>query len=110
MTRAGIATSSAYLNSPVYIVDETNQPFRWRAGEPTRGMELLDELEAEGTTDYLIQPLPFQDTTRTAAMSFATQVPGAFDDLASAILSRPQPPIPPSPGRSRLERRTRGER
>jgi adenylate cyclase len=86
MSRAGIATSSAYLNSPVYIVDETNQPFRWRAGEPTRGMELLDELVAEGTTDYLIQPLPFQDTTRTAAMSFATRAPGGFDDAAVAML------------------------
>src|SRR3546814_12599576 len=51
-------------------------------------MELLDELEAEGTTDYLVQPLPFQDTTRTAAMSFATQAPGGFDDAAVAMLSR----------------------
>jgi adenylate cyclase len=86
MSRAGIATSSSYLHSPVYIVDETNQPFRWRAGEPTRDMELLDELAAEGTTDYLILPLPFQDTTRTAAMSFATRAPGGFDDAAVAML------------------------
>ncbi len=87
MTRAGIATSSAYLNSPVYIVDQTNEPFRWRAGEPTRGMELLDELAAEGTTDYLILPLPFQDTTRTAAMSFATGAPGGFDDAQIALMA-----------------------
>jgi adenylate cyclase len=86
MSRAGIATSSSYLNSPVYIVDETNQPFRWRAGEPTKGMELLDELAAEGTTDYLILPLPFQDTTRTAAMSFATRAPGGFDDAVLPML------------------------
>ncbi len=88
MTRAGIATSSAYLNSPVFIVDETSQPFRWRLGEPTRGMELLDELAAEGTTDYLIAPLPFQDTTRTAAMSFATREPDGFDDAVLALLGQ----------------------
>lgn len=88
MPRAGMATSSAYLNSPVFIVDETNEPFRWRAGEPTRGMELLDELAAEGTTDYLLLPLPFQDTTRSAGMSFATRVPGGFGDAEVAMLSQ----------------------
>jgi adenylate cyclase len=104
MPRAGIATSSAYLNSPVYIVDETNQPFRWRAGEPTQGMELLDELATEGTTDYLILPLPFQDTTRTAAMSFATRVPGGFDDAAVAMLRQAAALYSPSAERAMLRR------
>ena len=104
MPRAGIATSSAYLNSPVYIVDETNQPFRWRAGEPTRGMELLDELEAEGTTDYLLLPLPFQDTTRSAAMSFATRAPGGFDAIALSNLHQAAALYSPSAERVMLRR------
>lgn len=104
MSRAGIATSSSYLNSPVFIVDETNQPFRWRAGEPTRGMELLEELEAEGATDYLLLPLPFQDTTRTAAMSFATRAAGGFDASAVAILHQAAALYSPSAERVMLRR------
>jgi adenylate cyclase len=104
MPRAGIATSSAYLNSPVYIVDETNQPFRWRAGEPTKGMELLDELAAEGTTDYLLLPLPFRDTIRTAAMSFASRAPGGFDDAAVAMLRQAAALYSPSAERVMLRR------
>jgi adenylate cyclase len=41
-------------------------------------MPLLEELAAEGTTDYVMLPLPFLDTTRTAAISFATRRPGGF--------------------------------
>ncbi len=104
MSRAGMATSSAYLNSPVYIVDETNQPFRWRAGEPTRGMALLDELAAEGTSDYLVLPLPFQDRSRTAAMSFATRAPGGFDATALARLRQAASLYSPSAERVMLRR------
>lgn len=104
LSRAGVATSSAYRNSPVYVVDTTNQPFRWRAGEPTRGMELLDELAAEGVTDYLLLPLPFQDTTRTAAMSFATGTPGGFADAALALLQQAAALYAPSAERVMLRR------
>src|ERR1043165_4470283 len=31
--RPGLLTSSDYLNSPAKLVDDTNQPFRWRLGE-----------------------------------------------------------------------------
>lgn len=76
--RAGMLTNASYLKSPVRVVDETGRPFRWRAGEDLMDMPLLEELAAEGTTDYLMLPLPFLDTTRTAAISYATRAPGGF--------------------------------
>lgn len=92
--RPGILTSDAYINSPARIVDETNEPFRWQQGEDDRGMEVLIDLRAEGMTGYVMLPLPFLDTVRSASLSFATKAPGGFteamiDDLtaASTLLS-----------------------
>lgn len=76
--RAGILTSDSYLRSPLRVVDETERPFRWRRAEDLQDMALLEELAAEGTTDYLMLPLPFLDTTRTAAISYATRASGGF--------------------------------
>jgi adenylate cyclase len=85
--RAGILTSDAYLRSPTRVVDETGRPFRRRlAAEGDLGMPLLEELRAEGATDYVMLPLAFVDTTRTAVVSFATKAPGGFADAAVAAL------------------------
>ena len=79
--RAGVLTSPSYLSSPTYIVDETGRPFRRRlAVEGTGSMPLLEDLVAEGGTDYCMLPLPFLDTTRTAVTSFATRAPDGFSD------------------------------
>jgi adenylate cyclase len=76
--RPGILTRSDYLNSPAKLVDDTNQPFRWRLGESDRDMEIIASLKAEGMTDYCMLPLPFLDNARTASVSFATKAPGGF--------------------------------
>ncbi len=60
------------------MVDDTNQPFRWRQGEDQQGMEILVELQGEGATEYTMLPLAFQDTYRSASISFATRAPGGF--------------------------------
>ena len=92
--RAGILTSESYLRSPTRVVDETGQPFRWRAGESTRDMPRLEGYAAEGVTDYLMLPLPFLDTTRTAVIGYATKRTGGFAaadldllDAAARLLS-----------------------
>jgi adenylate cyclase len=41
-------------------------------------MPVLEELRDLGCTDYLMVPLPFLDTSRTAVASFATQQAGGF--------------------------------
>ncbi len=93
-SRATASTSSSYLNSPTKIVDDTNETFRRRLDRPAPEMPLLEELRAEGATDYAMFPLPFLDRSRTAALSFATRQEGGFTDadldelhLAAALLS-----------------------
>ncbi len=79
--RAGVATLDGYLRSPVYVVEQTNRPWRWRVGEALPDMPLIEELAAQGVTDYCLFPLPIQDSSRTSTMSFATKRAGGFGDL-----------------------------
>jgi adenylate cyclase len=88
--RPGILTSSGYLNSPAKYVDDTGKPFRWRAGEDPGAMEIIADLQAENATEYMMLPLPFLDTARSATVSFATKAAEGFGDtgfesLMSAI-------------------------
>jgi adenylate cyclase len=78
--RATASTSSSYLNSPTKIVDDTNETFRRRLDRPAPDMPLLEELRAEGATDYAMVPLPFLDRSRTAAVSFTTRQEEGFTD------------------------------
>ncbi len=78
--RAGMSAREDYLKSPIYIVDTTNRPFRWRASEPMADMETIRRLAGEGMTDYIVLPLPFQDASRTSTLSFATRAPQGFSD------------------------------
>ncbi|WP_089287945.1 MULTISPECIES: adenylate/guanylate cyclase domain-containing protein [unclassified Azospirillum] len=72
---------SEYLSSPVYQVDQTNQPYRVRLATEQTEMSLLRRLQADGFTDYYIIPMQVQDRHRTAAMSFAAKrVPSFSDD------------------------------
>ncbi len=91
--RAGILTWDDYLRSPVYVIEQTNRPWRWRVGDDVPDMPLIQDLSAQGNTDYCLFPLPFQDTSRTSTMSFATRRPGGFgnlggDDLGAGLLRR----------------------
>jgi len=79
--RAGMSAREDYLKSPIYVVDTTNRPFRWRAGEPMADMETIRRLAGEGMTDYIVMPLPFQDASRTSTLSFATCAAPGFSDL-----------------------------
>jgi adenylate cyclase len=76
----GVELTSDYLLSPARIVDETNRPFRRCLDAPAADMPLLEELRLNGATDYAIFPLPFQDRTRSAFLSFATAEPAGFSD------------------------------
>jgi adenylate cyclase len=78
--RAGMMAREDYLKSPVYVVDTTNRPFRWHKPEPVPDMELIQQFQEFGMTDYFVMPLPFQDATRTCTMSFASTRDGGFSD------------------------------
>lgn len=79
--RASLITNTDYLRSAVYVVDTTNRPFRWHKPQPVPDFDLIQQFQEFGMTDYFIMPLPFQDATRTATLSFASTRAGGFSDL-----------------------------
>ena len=85
--REGVMEAEAYLNSPVWIVDETGEPLRIRLTETDLEMPTILEMRAGGGTDYYIAPLPFYDDARTAVISFATRAEGGFSDRDLAALA-----------------------
>lgn len=78
--------TDTYRRSPMPVVFETGEPIRRRIEDPAcpRDYVVLDELHAEGVTDYLIQPLPFTNG-EVHAISWTTTQPGGFttDHLAT---------------------------
>jgi adenylate cyclase len=79
--RAGLTTNTDYLRSAIYVVDTTNRPFRWHKPQPVPDMDLIQQFQEFGMTDYFVMPLPFQDATRTATLSFASTRDGGFSDI-----------------------------
>ena len=77
----GVDSTVEYLHSPARIVDETWKPFRRRLDRPSPDLPMLDGLRALGATDYVIFPLPFLDTNRSAFVSFTTQAERGFSEL-----------------------------
>jgi len=84
--RSEVLGQEIYTNSPTWVVDTTDQPFRKSLEDGPQSMELLEELRQQGATDYVMFPLPFFDKQRTAVASFATQRPGGFSDAEIATL------------------------
>jgi len=91
-TRRDVDDSGAYQNSPVRIVDETGRPYRRRLDVPAPDLPILEELREAGASDYLAVPFPFIDTTRSAMISYATQLPSGFgdDDIAALVQATAQ--------------------
>lgn len=100
----GVATTPDYLNSPVRIVDESLQPFRRRLTRPVPELPLLESLRLQGGADYVIFPLRFLDTTRSAYMSFATKRPDGFTDADLICLEDASRLISPYAERRALRR------
>ena len=80
----------AYLKSPVRLIFEGSPGIRRRLADADcpRDFPILDDLDAEGVTDYLALPLPFSDG-RNYAAHFATKAPGGFaDDQITLIMAQ----------------------
>ncbi|MDQ3560341.1 MAG: hypothetical protein M3453_14395, partial [Pseudomonadota bacterium] len=100
----GVATTPDYLNSPVRIVDETEKPFRRRLTEPVADLPLLETLRLEGGADYVIFPLRFLDTTRSAYLSFTTADSRGFAETHLQSLENASRLISPYAERRALRR------
>lgn len=73
--------SETFRNSPLMIVGENGVSLRRRLEGDDGPLEysILDEMRAEGITDYLALPMTFSDGTHNP-ITFQTDTPGGFSD------------------------------
>jgi adenylate cyclase len=83
-----------YHNNPLPFVIETRQPLRRRLVDPDcpHDYKVVDELIADGFTDYLVQPVIYVDG-EVNTMSWSTKHEDGFSDAAIAALERIRPPL-----------------
>jgi adenylate cyclase len=76
----GVVDSPEYRASPLVILYEKAQEVRYRLDDPESArFPFLDDMRAEGVTDYILMPLRFGDGV-THALSWTTRQPGGFSD------------------------------
>jgi adenylate cyclase len=77
----GMLETDTYRRSPVPVVFATAKPIRRRIEAPDcpTDYQIVEEMRAEGVTDYLIQPLQFTNG-EVHAISWTTLRPGGFTD------------------------------
>jgi adenylate cyclase len=81
-----ILDSPDFHNSPIIIVFQQGQEVRARADDPQSArFPIVEELRAEGVTDYIALPLFFTDGTIHAS-SWTTKQSGGFTDEQLAAL------------------------
>ena len=90
----GMVETDTYRRSPVPVVFERAATIRRRLADPAcpNDYEILDEMRAEGVTDYVIQPLPFTNG-EVHAVSWTTTQPGGFADDHIAALEAIRRPL-----------------
>ncbi len=82
----GILDSPGFHSSPLIIVFQQGLEVRARIDDPeSQRFPIIEELRAEGVTDYVALPLFFTDGTIHAS-SWTTKQPGGFTDDQLAAL------------------------
>ena len=82
----GILESPDFHNSPLKIVFQQEQEVRARVDDPaSKRFPIIEDLRAEGVTDYIALPLPFIGGTMNAS-SWTTRQPGGFTEAQLAAL------------------------
>jgi adenylate cyclase len=75
-----IRDSLEFKNSPLAVLYESECEIRLRLDDPSsQRFPFLDDMRAEGVTDYLALPLHFADNS-VHALSWTTRQPGGFSD------------------------------
>ena len=88
-----ILESPDFHASPLIIVFQQGLEVRARADDPaSKRFPIIDDLRAEGVTDYIALPLLFIDGTVNAS-SWTTKQPGGFTDEQLAALRRIVTPL-----------------
>src|ERR1700735_2961128 len=85
--------SPEYLNSPLAIVFGEGREVRHRIDDPeSKRFPFLDDMRAEGVTDYIALPL-FSTDGSVHATSWTTRAPGGFSDDQLDGLRALMPPL-----------------
>lgn len=88
-----ILDSPDFHSSPLKIVFQQGLEVRARADDPaSKRFPIIDELRAEGVTDYVALPLPFINGPINAS-SWTTKQPGGFRDEQLAALRTIMAPL-----------------
>jgi adenylate cyclase len=88
-----ILESPDFHNSPIIIVFQQGREVHARADDPRSArFPIVEELRAEGVTDYVALPLPFINGTVNAS-SWTTKQPGGFTDEQLAALRKIVTPL-----------------
>jgi adenylate cyclase len=88
-----IQESSQFVSSPLAIVFHEGIEVRCRPDDPaSKRFPFIDDMRAEGVTDYIAVPLLFIDGW-THASSWTTKQPGGFTDDQLAALRSIVPPL-----------------
>lgn len=88
-----ILESPDFISSPVIIVFQQGLEVRARMDDPASNrFPIVEDLRAEGATDYIALPLPFIDGTVNAS-SWSTRQPGGFTDEQLAVLRKIVKPL-----------------
>jgi adenylate cyclase len=88
-----VLDSPQFRNSPLAIVFRKGIEVRGRLDEPeTKRFPILDDMRAEGVTDYIALPLLFIDGSIHAS-SWTTKRPGGFSDEQLNALRTLMPPL-----------------
>jgi adenylate cyclase len=92
--KMGLFSTIDYTANPLPTVVEKRVSIRRRLHDPEspRDYRIVDELIADGFTDYLAQPLVYT-TGETNAASWSTKTPGGFSDEAADVLARVNKPL-----------------
>lgn len=92
--RIGLFSADEYTRNPLPGVIKTRKPLRRHLSDPScsRDFPIVEELIADGFTDYLAQPVVYT-TGETNAASWSSKAPGGFSDEAIAVLARLNKPL-----------------
>jgi adenylate cyclase len=81
-----VIDSVEYKTSPLAVLYESGSEVRLRFDDPaSRRFPFLDDMRAEGVTDYIALPMHFADNSLHSA-SWTTKQPGGFSDDEIATL------------------------
>ncbi len=82
----GTRTDPIYLNSPIRIVEESEEPMElWPQRPDQPDVNILSDLKCEGFTHYLVYPIFLSDGSVNAT-TFATRAEGGFDPRDQALI------------------------